>query len=47
MKVKIKYFSSHIVVTEMIALKAVIAFLILGDQEGNLLRDQFAYPKVR
>lgn len=32
-------------VTELIALKTVIALFILGGQEGN--QDQFAHPKVK
>ena len=46
MKLKTKCLSILIVITDMIVLKAVIALLLLDGQEGNLLSDQFAHPKV-
>lgn len=46
MKLKTKCLSIIIVVTDMIVLKVVIALLLLDGQEGNLLSDQFAHPKV-
>ena len=46
MKLKTKCLSIIIVVTDMIVLKVVIALLLLDGQEGNLLSDQLAHPKV-
>ena len=46
MKLKTKCLSILIGITDMIVLRAGISLLLLDGQEGNLLSDQFAHPKV-